>query len=110
MNVADITISLIYKSLNMSLYNYLTETLILSVSFPSCCVYTTKQNFNPNLCTKIKSKGPVSGLTLPNKNDNPSACKTVSVIIFCSNSYPATHAQSQTTRNSEYGSVWNSTV
>jgi hypothetical protein len=36
MDVADITISLICKPLNRSLYNYLIETQILTVSFPSC--------------------------------------------------------------------------
>jgi len=77
MNVADITISLICKPLNRSFDNYLIETQILTVSFPSCWVSTVKQNFNPNLCAKIKSKGPINGLTAPNKNDGLSACKTV---------------------------------
>jgi len=36
MNVADITISVICKPLKRSMYNYLIETQILTVSFPSC--------------------------------------------------------------------------
>jgi len=57
------------------------------ISFLSCWVSTVKQNFNPNFCTKIKSKDPVNGLTAPNKNNSSSACKTV----FLWSSSPVIH-------------------